>query len=164
MKYYRLTFRSQDRLTASSWSQPQFVLDLPSNTFGNTRGGTCKVVFEQFSGYEDKDDGREILCLSFKNEYSQNSQQTLGERDYGASSGISFIPYLQPSKTGATWLFFKENKYPAEEKGMIMPCSTFNKGILQFDIKHLNGTAYTQPSTANFQYYTICLGVYVDED
>lgn len=169
MKYYRLSFRSQDRLTGSTYSNPKFVIDLPSNTFGNTRGGVCKMVLENFSGYAgDKTTAKtspvEQICFSFKNNTSQNSVQTLDVGNFGASKGISFIDATNLSDITKTFAYYHfDNKNHKEENALIIPCATFNNNILEFDLKYIDGNGIDEPVVA-YRYYVFCLGIYVDDE
>lgn len=165
MKYYRLSFRSQDRKDSSTYSSPKFFIQLPSNSFGNTRGGTCKVVLEQFDGYANKQSSKayDQVCIEFKYDRIHNAVQTLGVNDFGASRGLGFVPSVDRR---ANEVYYHRDLLHTDALGtaLIVPCATFERGTLEFELKHIDGTAITAPSSNEFKFYTFCLGVYVEED
>lgn len=165
MKYYRLSFRSQDRKDGSSYSNPSFFIQLPSNTFGNTRGGTCKVVLEQFDGYGNKQASKayDQVCVELKQDYIHNAVQTTGINDYSASRGLGFVSAYD-RRSNEIYYHRDLLHTEAHKTALILPCSTFQRGTITFELKHIDGTPIALPSSNEFKFYTFCLGVYVEEE
>ena len=163
MKYFRLSYLSAHRMGGSTYANPKFVLQLPENSVSDVRSGKVKVVLEHFDGYASKQSSKayDEIFLRFSNIFSQNGLQTLGPNDFGPSNGIDVI---KADRRGSSEIYYHfENRNANAEKGLIVPSSSFNFNIIEFNLTHSDGTEIASPS-APFNNYLISLGIYVEEE
>lgn len=163
MKYYRLVFRSQDRMAGSTYTEPYFIVDLPSNAFGDTRAKTCKVILENFDGYAQKQASKAYhqIEVDFKDVTIQNEIATTGDSNFSVGKHIAYIPSID--RTGSDIYYHLDNFVDYEKiKGLVVPCSAFSNSRVGFKLHHLGDVPIVEPSAAELRFYNLTLGVYVE--
>lgn len=158
--YYRLVFRSSDRITGSSYGQPKFYITLPTNTFGNYKN--CRVVFEAFDGYFLKPTkAYNSIILGFKEYVFDNEIQTISENNFANSGSICCISVAD--KIGGDYFYHEIDNTIFKDKGLEMTTQAFNNSIIQFTLNHLDGSVGQLPSSTDLQFYAFAIGIFVDE-
>ena len=158
--YFRLIFRSQNRIMGSSYGNPKFKIAIPFKEFGS---GNCKIVFEAFDGYCAKGtNAYNSIVLSIANTTFTNEIQTDNNDSYTNSGGICCISYVD--KISNDYFYHHIENKISKKKGLILPCSFFNNGFCEFYITNLDGTVISEPTSVNLRYYSFSLGVFIDDE
>ena len=170
MKYQRLIFRSQDRISGSSYGEPTFNnIRLPNNFFGNTVGGNVKIVLESFCGYgqgkTDNTNPLHFIKVGIKNNFFQNENQTLSNT--GNFGGSQIIAYCEGTDRQNEYVFynFLNNYQGFQDNALILPSSFFASNV-SFFLKYINDNVINEPTVAGdaYDYYVITLGIYINDD
>mgnify|MGYP003121216669 CR=1 FL=1 len=169
MKYCRLTFRYNDRISGSSFSEPQFKIGFP---FGATRysaNKTIGVVLEQATIAVKEDDATNnaYVAVAIKNALPNNAMVSVdGNFQYdNVLSRVVF--YSQDTDQGINY-YIMNNQYNDKMGNLLQfPVHIFNNQLIQFKLTSNDEAGIVIPDgtgNAETSKYVIVLGLYYDDD
>lgn len=166
MKYYRLIFRSQDRITGTTYDKPKFRIELPSNSWGNNLNKKVRIVLEGFDGYSEKPtDAFDTLDIDLYNMIPENYVETDSVNGFSSSGTLGYAEATSKTANEVFYHYKEQAHSDLGHYGAIMSSGAFNQGQLQFSLHTLNGLGMAEPTTkSQYAFYRITLGVYIDDE
>ena len=165
-----LTFRYNDRISGSSYSEPQFKIGFP---FGATRysaNKTIGVVLEQASIAVKEDDTKNnaYVSVAIKNALPNNAMVSV-DGNFQYDNVLGRVAFLTEDSSQGVNYYVLNNVYNDKQGNLLQfPVHIFNNQLIQFKLTSNDEEGIVAPTggsgEAETRKYIIVLGLYYDDE